>query len=107
MLRMDRGFAARFGAAAGRRIVAGRVIDTNQDRWNGAWSTAQDQRAPESRLSGQHSNPPRMAENAPEASITAVLPSSGPVRNCLLRRGFFFHFRVPLPKLGPLKAKWT
>ena len=44
-----------------------------------------------------------MAENAPEASITAVLPSSDPVRNSLKRRGFFFHFRFRLPKLGALK----
>src|SRR4029077_15358907 len=60
-------------------------------------------RASESRLSGQHSNPRRMAENAPKTSITAVLPSSDPVRNSLKGRGFFFHFRVPLPKIAPAR----
>ena len=57
-------------------------------------------------LSGQHGNPPGMPEKPlPEASITAVLPSSYRVRNSLKGRGFFFHFRVPLPKLARAKAK--
>ena len=46
-----------------------------------------------------------MAENAPEASISATLPSDARVGNSLKRRGFFFHFSVPPPKLGALKVK--
>jgi PurA-like ssDNA and RNA-binding protein len=45
------------------------------------------------------------AENAPGVSITSVLSSSDPVRNSRKTRRFFFHFNLPLPKLGALKAK--
>jgi hypothetical protein len=38
-------------------------------------------------------------------SITPVLPSSDPARNSRKTRRFFFHFSLPLPKLGSLKAK--
>jgi len=46
-----------------------------------------------------------MAGSTPEASISATLSSDAQVRNLLKRRGFFFYFSVPPPKLGALKAK--
>ena len=63
--------------------------------------------APDCRLSRQHSNPPCLAENAQEPSITSILPAATREEIPLKSRRFFFHFRVRLPKLGALKAKWT
>jgi PurA-like ssDNA and RNA-binding protein len=102
---MDRGVAVRTLSATLRQPAVQRLgTDRNQDQWIVTCQTKQDQRAPESRLSGQHGNPPSLT-NTPKRLSYLLFARRRPDNKFPKTRRFCFHFGLRLPKLGALKAK--
>jgi hypothetical protein len=82
MQHMDRGCSLPFQSAAGRRIVADRGMNTNQDRWDEALvKGARIKRAQDSRWSGKHSKPLRLIETVPRAVNYAAFGQQRPAIN--------------------------